>query len=54
MNINYKITKNEEGFIAECTNINVVTQGDTLEELLDNLKEAIELHLSSMEELKII
>lgn len=53
MEVNYTITKTKDGFIAECTNIDVVTQGETMEELLDNLFEAIELHLESMEELKI-
>jgi len=53
MNIDYTITKTNEGFIAECTDLNIVTQGDTLPELLANLQEAIEFHLSSMEELKV-
>jgi len=52
VNINYTITKTEDGFVAECVDINVVSQGETMEELLDNLFEAIELHLESMEELK--
>jgi len=33
------------GFVAECLEINVVTQGGTLDETASNLKEAVELHL---------
>ena len=32
-------------YVAECMEIAVVTQGKTLDETLDNLREAIELHL---------
>jgi predicted RNase H-like HicB family nuclease len=37
--------KGDEYYIAECINLSVVTQGKTLDELVANLKEAIELHL---------
>ena len=35
----------ESGYVAECLEISVVTQGDTLDETVANLREAIELHL---------
>lgn len=35
----------QSGYVAECIEIAVVTQGRTLEEVSANLKEAIELHL---------
>ncbi len=35
----------ERGFVAECTEIAVVTQGDTLDETIANLREAVSLHL---------
>lgn len=35
----------ESGFVAECVEIAVVTQGKTLDETIDNLKEAVALHL---------
>ena len=35
----------ESGFIAECVEIAVVTQGRTLDETVGNLKEAVALHL---------
>lgn len=33
------------GFVAECTELPVVTQGQTLDEVMQNLREAINLHL---------
>ena len=35
----------ESGFVAECVEIAVVTQGATLDETIANLREAIQLHL---------
>ena len=35
----------EEGFVAECVEIAVVTQGATIDETIQNLREAVALHL---------
>ena len=35
----------QSGYVAECVEIPVVTQGATLDEVTANLKEAVELHL---------
>lgn len=35
----------ESGYIAECVEIAVVTQGATLDEVTSNLREAVALHL---------
>lgn len=35
----------ESGFVAECVEIPVVTQGATLDETIANLREAVDLHL---------
>ena len=35
----------EGGYVAECMEVAVVTQGKTLDEILRNLKEAVVLHL---------
>ncbi|MBN1658947.1 MAG: type II toxin-antitoxin system HicB family antitoxin [Anaerolineae bacterium] len=35
----------ESGYVAECLNLSVVTQGKTLDETVANLREAIALHL---------
>ena len=43
----------QSGYVAECVEIPVVTQGTTLDEVIENLKEAVELHLdgANLEEL---
>ena len=35
----------ESGYVAECLNLAIVTQGQTLDETVANLREAIALHL---------
>jgi predicted RNase H-like HicB family nuclease len=35
----------ESGYVAECLNLAVVTQGQTLDEVVQNLREALQLHL---------
>lgn len=35
----------QSGYVAECLEIPVVTQGATLDEVTRNLREAVELHL---------
>jgi len=35
----------EGGYVAECLNLAVVTQGRTLDETVQNLREAIQLHM---------
>ncbi len=35
----------QSGYIAECLEISVITQGKTLDEVVKNLQEAIALHL---------
>jgi predicted RNase H-like HicB family nuclease len=36
---------NESGYVAECLEIAVVTQGETLDNVTENLLEAVSLHL---------
>ena len=38
-------TGEDSGFIAECFELPIVTQGQTLDEVVKNLREAISLHL---------
>ena len=33
------------GYVAECLSLGVVTQGQTLDETVQNLREALQLHL---------
>ncbi|KYC39282.1 hypothetical protein WA1_31585 [Scytonema hofmannii PCC 7110] len=35
----------QHGYVAECLEVSVVTQGDTLNEVVHNLREAVALHL---------
>ena len=39
------VKKGDKYYVAECMEVAVVTQGETLEETLANLQEAVALHL---------
>ncbi len=39
------VHRGDTHYVAECLEISVVTQGKTLDETIDNLQEAVELHL---------
>lgn len=43
--VNALVYPGEKGFVAECVEVAVVTQGSTLDETIRNLKEAVKLHL---------
>jgi predicted RNase H-like HicB family nuclease len=43
----------ESGYVAECLNLAVVTQGATLDETVQNLREAIQLHLEGEDPLEL-
>jgi len=49
--VQVKIFKGEKYYVAECLDLPVVSQGETLDEVVANIKEAIELHLEG-EDLK--
>lgn len=36
----------QSGYVAECFEVPVVTQGATLDEVIHNLREAVDLHLA--------
>ena len=42
------IRKGEKQFVALCPELDVVSQGYTIEESIKNLKEAVELHIEVM------
>ena len=54
MNVKYNviIQKEEEWYVAKCLDNSVASQGKTIEEALNNLKEAIELYNESEEAVK--
>jgi predicted RNase H-like HicB family nuclease len=41
------ITKEEKWYVSRCVELGVVSQGETIEEAKDNLKEAVELYIES-------
>ena len=43
--IQVKIYKGDKYFVAECVDLPVVSQGKTLDEAVENIREAIDLHL---------
>lgn len=45
------IHKEEEWFVAECTEVGTASQGKTIEEALANLKEATEVYLEEFPQL---
>jgi predicted RNase H-like HicB family nuclease len=42
------IRKGEKQFVALCPEVDVVSQGSTIEKALSNLKEAVELYVEEM------
>ncbi|MCI9087528.1 MAG: type II toxin-antitoxin system HicB family antitoxin [Clostridia bacterium] len=51
MNIKYNviIQKEEEWYVAKCLDNSVASQGKTIEQAIQNLKEALELYYESEE-----
>jgi predicted RNase H-like HicB family nuclease len=43
--IQVRIFRGETKYVADCMDLPVVTQGDTLDEVVANVREAITLHL---------
>ncbi len=43
--IQFQIHKGEKYYVAECIDLPIVTQGETLDALIANIQEAVELHL---------
>ena len=44
------IRKGEKQFVALCPEVDVISQGHTIEEAVENLKEAVSLYLEEMGE----
>lgn len=42
------IWEEKEGFVSKCPELNVASCGDTIEEALSNLKEAVELYIENL------
>jgi len=48
--IQFKISKSDNSYIAEGVDLAIVTGADTLDELVKNIKEAVELHFEGEDE----
>jgi predicted RNase H-like HicB family nuclease len=48
------VWKETEGFVSKCPELGVASCGDTFEEAVKNLKEAVELYLDNAKELDLI
>ncbi|TSC52159.1 MAG: hypothetical protein LiPW41_370 [Parcubacteria group bacterium LiPW_41] len=47
--VQFKISKGETHFVAECVDLPIVTQGRTLDEVAKNINEAVGLYLEGEE-----
>ena len=43
--VQFHVSKGDKYYVAEGIDLSIVTQGKTLDELAENIKEAVELHL---------
>lgn len=48
------VKEEDKGYSVICPELNVASQGDTFEECISNIKEAIELYVESAEQLGLI
>ncbi len=48
MKLTAVVKKGEKQYVALCPEVDVVSQGYTIEEAVSNLKEAVELHVEVM------
>ena len=49
--LNVIVKQEDKGYSVICPELNVASQGETFEEAIDNIKEAVELYIESAEEL---
>ncbi len=48
--LNVIVKQEDKGYSVICPELNVASQGETFEEAIDNIKEAVELYIESAEE----
>jgi len=53
MKLSAIISKEDGEYVALCPEFDVASQGDSIEEALANLKEAVELYLEDEKEVKV-
>ena len=52
--LNVIVKEEGKGYSVICPELNVASQGETFEESINNIKEAVELYIESAEELGIL
>ena len=53
LNLSIAIQKEDDLYVSKCLENSISSQGKTIEEAIDNLKEAIELYYEDIEEITI-
>ncbi len=48
------VWKEEKGYVSKCPELGVTSCGDTFEEAVNNLKEAVELYIENARELNLM
>jgi predicted RNase H-like HicB family nuclease len=48
------VWKEKKGFVSKCPELGVASCGDTFEEAVNNLKEAVELYIENAKELNLM
>jgi len=54
LEVPYIVKKEKNGYVVECIDLNIVSQGNNLQEARKNIREAILLHFNSASELGIL
>jgi len=54
LEVPYIVKKGKGGYVVECIDLNIISQGNTLQEARKNIREAILLHFKSAFELDIL
>ncbi len=54
LKVPYIVKKEKGGYVVECIDLSIVSQGNTLQEARKNIREAISLHFKSAFELGIL
>ena len=54
LSVPFVVKKTKSGYMAECLDLNIVTQGKNLKEARKNITEAINVHMKSASELGIL
>ena len=54
LEVPYIVKKEKEGYVVECIDLNIVSQGNTLKEARKNIRKAILLHFKSAFELGVL